>query len=36
LPDGWTLAGAGIIIASGLYVWWREQVRARRRGAPQG
>jgi drug/metabolite transporter (DMT)-like permease len=30
LPDGWTLVGAGVIIASGLYVWWREQVRARR------
>ena len=29
LPDGWTLAGAAVIIGSGLYVWWREQVRAR-------
>lgn len=29
LPDGWTLAGAVVIIASGLYVWWRERVRAR-------
>jgi hypothetical protein len=29
LPDGWTLAGATIIIGSGLYVLWREQVRAR-------
>lgn len=34
LPDAWTLVGAGIIIASGLYVWWREQVRARRGGGP--
>jgi len=29
LPDAWTLAGAGVIIASGLYIIWREQVRAR-------
>jgi drug/metabolite transporter (DMT)-like permease len=29
LPDGWTLAGATIIIASGLYLLWRERVRAR-------
>lgn len=28
LPDRWTLAGAAVIIASGLYVWWRERVRA--------
>ena len=27
LPDGWTLAGAGIIIASGLYTAHRERVR---------
>jgi drug/metabolite transporter (DMT)-like permease len=25
LPDGWTLAGAAIIIASGLYAWHRER-----------
>jgi drug/metabolite transporter (DMT)-like permease len=25
LPDGWTIAGAGIIIASGLYIVQREQ-----------
>jgi len=29
LPDRWTLAGAAIIILSGLYVWWRERARAR-------
>jgi drug/metabolite transporter (DMT)-like permease len=23
-PDGWTLGGAAVIIASGLYVWLRE------------
>lgn len=28
LPDGWTVAGAAVIIASGLYVWHRERVRA--------
>jgi drug/metabolite transporter (DMT)-like permease len=26
-PDGFTLAGAGIIIAAGLYIFWREQPR---------
>lgn len=30
LPDLWTVAGATIIVASGLYVWWRERVRAAR------
>lgn len=33
LPDLWTVAGATIIVASGLYVWWRERVRARRANA---
>ncbi len=28
LPDGWTFAGAGIIVASGLYIVHRERVRA--------
>jgi drug/metabolite transporter (DMT)-like permease len=28
IPDDWTLAGAAIIIVSGLYVWHRERVRA--------
>jgi drug/metabolite transporter (DMT)-like permease len=27
-PDGMTLLGASIVIASGIYVWHREQVRA--------
>ncbi|MFX4221395.1 MAG: DMT family transporter [Thalassobaculum sp.] len=30
LPDLWTVAGATIIVSSGLYVWWRERVRAGR------
>lgn len=34
-PDGWTLAGAGVIIASGLYTAHRERVRARERSAPR-
>ena len=34
LPDGPTLAGAGIIIAAGLYVWHRERVRTVPRPAP--
>ncbi|MFM9940184.1 MAG: DMT family transporter [Hyphomicrobiaceae bacterium] len=29
LPDMWTLAGGAIILASGLYAWHRERVRAR-------
>jgi drug/metabolite transporter (DMT)-like permease len=29
LPDGWTFLGAGIVSASGLYVWHRERVRHR-------
>ena len=28
IPDWWTIAGAVIVIASGLYVWHRERVRA--------
>jgi len=27
LPDGWTLTGAGIVIASGIYIFHREGVR---------
>lgn len=29
IPDQWTFAGAGLILASGLYAWHRERVRAR-------
>lgn len=35
LPDLWTLAGAAVIIASGLYVWWRERVRASQSSGPR-
>ena len=27
LPDGWTVVGAAVVIASGLYVFHRERVR---------
>jgi drug/metabolite transporter (DMT)-like permease len=26
-PDRWTMLGSTIIIASGIYVWWRERLR---------
>lgn len=29
LPDMWLYVGAPIVIASGLYIWWRERVLAR-------
>ena len=29
VPSGWTFAGAGLVIASGLYVWYRETQLAR-------
>jgi drug/metabolite transporter (DMT)-like permease len=29
VPDVFTLAGAAIIVAAGLYIFWREQVTAR-------
>jgi drug/metabolite transporter (DMT)-like permease len=29
LPDGWTVVGGTIIVAAGLYIFWREQVTAR-------
>jgi drug/metabolite transporter (DMT)-like permease len=32
LPDQWTLAGSGIVIASGIYLLHRERVRRRERG----
>ncbi len=28
LPDAWTWVGASVIVSAGLYVWWRERVRA--------
>lgn len=28
-PDGWALAGAGLVVISGLYIWWRERRRHR-------
>jgi drug/metabolite transporter (DMT)-like permease len=31
-PDTWTLIGAGIVVASGLYTFWRE-AQLRRRAA---
>jgi drug/metabolite transporter (DMT)-like permease len=30
VPDAFTLSGAAIIVAAGLYIFWREQVRAQR------
>lgn len=29
LPDGWTVIGAIVIVAAGLYIWWRESRLAR-------
>ena len=29
-PGPWTLAGAAVVIGSGLYLWWRERVVAER------
>lgn len=31
-PDGWTVAGAAVVVGAGLYVWWRERVRAETSG----
>jgi drug/metabolite transporter (DMT)-like permease len=33
IPDGFTLAGGAIIVAAGLYIFWREQVAAREQHA---
>jgi drug/metabolite transporter (DMT)-like permease len=30
LPDAYTIVGAAIIVAAGLYIFWREQVSARK------
>ena len=34
LPDVYTVVGAVIIVAAGLYIFWREQVKAREAVAP--
>lgn len=34
LPDLYTVVGAAIIVAAGLYIFWREQVKARETVAP--
>jgi drug/metabolite transporter (DMT)-like permease len=31
-PDGWTLAGSAIVVATGLYTLWRESLRRRDAG----
>lgn len=36
LPDGWTILGAAVIAASGLYILRRETRRDGRRGPPTG
>jgi drug/metabolite transporter (DMT)-like permease len=33
-PDPWTFVGAGIVIASGLYLLYREQVKSRELDLP--
>jgi drug/metabolite transporter (DMT)-like permease len=33
IPDLWTYVGGGIVVASGVYIWHRERVRARSRAA---
>ena len=35
LPDLWVFVGAAVVIGSGLYIWWREGQRARRKRAAQ-
>ena len=34
VPDPLTLCGAAVIIAAGLYIFWREQMRGEREAAP--
>ena len=34
VPDAYTIVGAAIIVAAGLYIFWREQVAAREAVAP--
>jgi drug/metabolite transporter (DMT)-like permease len=33
VPDAFTLGGGAIIVAAGLYIFWREQIIARREPA---
>jgi hypothetical protein len=33
IPDLWTYVGGAVIVGSGVYVWHREQVRARSHAA---
>ena len=35
VPDRFTLVGAAIIVAAGLYIFWREQVAARASQSPR-
>ena len=35
VPDGWTLAGAGIVVASGVYLFHRERVTAKSEAATE-
>jgi len=35
VPDPLTLCGAAVIIAAGLYIFWREQVRGERDASPE-
>jgi drug/metabolite transporter (DMT)-like permease len=30
IPDAWTFGGIGILVAAGLYIWWREVATAQR------
>ena len=34
VPDALTLAGAAVIIAAGLYIFWREQAQGEPGAAP--
>lgn len=33
IPDAYTYVGGGVVIFSGLFIWWRERVVARRKAA---
>jgi drug/metabolite transporter (DMT)-like permease len=34
VPDPFTLLGGAVIIAAGLYIFWREQMQGRREATP--